>query len=91
MFGLFGGRTYGLSADFIYVKFIRHDLKVTHSRRICDCLLINNIFIGKLMIFPLPNFSTSSVIVAINLTAKQGPQTLYRRNLGTLCSTKKAL
>jgi hypothetical protein len=49
---LFGGRgrTYGLSADFIYVKFIRHDLKVTHSRHVYDCLLISNIFVGKLMI-----------------------------------------
>jgi hypothetical protein len=38
----FLGRTYYLSTDSTYVKYVGHNLKVPHHRHLCNCLLANN-------------------------------------------------
>jgi hypothetical protein len=53
------GRTYysSRSTDFVYVKIVRHNLKVLHHHHVYDCWLINNIYCRY--VYGLPAYQIS--------------------------------
>jgi hypothetical protein len=35
------GDSTSMSTEFVYVKFVGHDLKVPHHRHVCNCRLVD--------------------------------------------------
>jgi hypothetical protein len=69
---------YCLNADFVYIKYVRYDLKVSWCSQLCDYLLPNviscRIYANVVISTALPNFTCLPLAVAFFLSiAKQPP------------------
>jgi hypothetical protein len=43
VYSIFLGKTHDIGTNFVYVKFVRYNLIVSHCHNVCNCKLTNNI------------------------------------------------
>jgi hypothetical protein len=70
------GRTYNVSIHPTYVKFVGHNLKVTHCHHVCNCRLANNIrtefvYICKIRLHIKFHISSSNNSLVITIKPKK--------------------